>query len=186
MFILQNSENPISLKGIIHIKAHSFTLINLILCIILRIFFSKTKEQYLWTFFVLPKSLHNLEKLNCFLNGSVKKNAVFFLVIKHKLILRVLNNIDWGDGFIQLLPLRTGSYSDWFSVGARCRCVHLTAVVRNFITDIYQNHTREPYTERFTHVCVVGTPDDGGLGPIPKHGRRSIPRALMLRILSQT
>lgn len=108
--------------------------------------------------------------MNCFLNGSVKKNAVFFLVIKHKLILRVLNNIDWGDGFIQLLPLRTGSYSDWFSVGARCRCVHLTAVVRNFITDIYQNHTREPYTERFTHVCVVGTPDDGGWGPYQSTG----------------
>lgn len=110
MFILQNSEKSISLKGITHIKAHSFTLINLILCNITHIF-QKTKEQYLWTFFVLPTSLHNLEKLNCFLNGSVEKNAVFFLVIKHKLILRVLNNIDWGDGFIQLLPLRTGSYS---------------------------------------------------------------------------
>lgn len=51
-------------------------------------------------FFVLLKLLYNLEKLNCFLNGFVKKNAVFFLVIKYKLILWVFNNIDWGDGFI--------------------------------------------------------------------------------------
>lgn len=25
----------------------------------------------------IAKSLHNLEKLNCFLNGSVKKNGLF-------------------------------------------------------------------------------------------------------------
>lgn len=102
------------------------------------------------------------------MNGSVKKNTT--LILKQKLILRVFNNIDWSEGFIKLLPLRTGSYSDWFSVGARCRCVQLTAVVRNFITDIYQNHNREPYTERFTHFCVVGKPDDGGWAPYQSTG----------------
>lgn len=101
-----------------------------------------------------------------------EKNTTFILVTKQKLILRVFNNIDWSEGFIKLLPLRTGSYSDWFSVGARCRCVQLTAVVRNFITDIYQNHTREPYRERFTHFCVVGKPDDGA-GPHTKARERS-------------